>query len=1038
MRKLLNSILNQDAIVSLLNKSEQQYILHQLHDSVELNADEGEVLRLAFYLINSIFTDNLDDTNDTVAETVYKLLKFINIRKNESLFAFSSTIGVDGVDSTTLYYFYLSALALKSDKLISIRIDLKEFSLQQENSSNWKFRLMNKSLEAFILLVRKLDGYNDIRTALTIIADLQQEQKEYEDKYLIEFNPNEEVHEAYLLLGLYHLSKAIVETANYLIAGYQYRERLDAVIRQHLDISKKLMQYEPRLMSLVNLFEFGLNTLYKNAIWTRTKFNNKIQQLCQKKAELGILELLPSQRVALSNNLLDVASNVTVLQMPTSAGKTLLAEFNILVTRALRPDAKIVYIVPSRALVNQVYFDLKTDLESLDLTIEKTSSAIEIDPTEDTFLNSDTNIDILVSTPEKLDLLIRRNHPTVEDVSMFIVDEAHTIQNGERGAKLELLLAILRRERPNAKFMLLSPFIKNAGNTLSEWLGGGNSINVDWKPAEKLIVGIKCHRTTRINDVHYSVLASPFSSVCPIEDVKFPNSYVLESRSDKDQILEYTTKHFAEQGKTIMVLCRGKQTANDRASFIYNMTNNYIISDEVDLVRKYIDDEVGRPTLLSKVLGKGIATHHAGMSDETKLLIEHLIRNKKINYVCATTTIAEGVNFPVSTVFFDDYRKGENNLMSSNDFWNIAGRAGRTLIDNYGKIILPFHTEKSKLTAKSIIQKSANELVSVLSQLFINAEDIQNKLNEVNGLKDLIYTYPDSIAPLVQYFVHLITVGDNHYYANQIEDLFKDSLEYYLLDSYDQKQKFIAVCKSIYIHLQSKYHNTLGALSFADKTGFSVPSVLSVMSQCASDPNIGNLDNWTKERLFDNNNHKNLADKIRVIAALKETKLGTESDVAPFNAELMAKVIISWVKGDKLSTIANMHPLFRAIKDPEKQINDFVTKMNDIRFKASWGLSALEGIVRGNNELIKDSHIPSYVYYGVDDEKALALRMIGIPRALSTQFSQILDGNISQYSYKSLRVRINGLSNADWDNFKPRNSSLSGMEWKRITEILVK
>lgn len=92
-----------------------------------------------------------------------------------------------------------------------------------------------------------------------------------------------------------------------------------------------------------------------------------------------MLELLPSQKKALENRLLDIAANVTVLQMPTSAGKSLLAEFNIIVTKALKYDAKIVYIVPSRALVNQVYYDLKSDLDSLGFVIEKTSSAIEID-----------------------------------------------------------------------------------------------------------------------------------------------------------------------------------------------------------------------------------------------------------------------------------------------------------------------------------------------------------------------------------------------------------------------------------------------------------------------------------------------------------------------------------------------------------------------------------------------------------------------------------------------------------------------------------
>lgn len=74
----------------------------------------------------------------------------------------------------------------------------------------------------------------------------------------------------------------------------------------------------------------------------------------------------------------------------------------------MRADAKIVYIVPSRALVNQVYYDLKSDLGDLNISVEKTSSAIEIDPTENEFLACD-KIDILVSTPEKLDLLIRGN-----------------------------------------------------------------------------------------------------------------------------------------------------------------------------------------------------------------------------------------------------------------------------------------------------------------------------------------------------------------------------------------------------------------------------------------------------------------------------------------------------------------------------------------------------------------------------------------------------------------------------------------------------
>jgi hypothetical protein len=1040
MSNIINTILQKESIISLLNESEKRYLLGQLKlpHSSELN--DGEVLRLSFFLINAIFSETENGDEKAIA---YKLLKSIDINSEKDTSLFEEVFGIEGVDPYTLYYFYLTNVALKADKQISIRVDLKEYNPVTEENSNWKNKLLNKAFEAYILLVRKQNGFSDIERALAIIETLKQEQKLYEETYLKQFSTANEVQEAYILLSLYHISKAVVETASYLKKGYDYKERLDAVIRQHLDIAKKLVKSEPRLNSVFQIFEFGLNTMYKNAIWTQTKFNDKIKLLCKRKAELGILELLPSQREALSENLLDVASNVTVLQMPTSAGKTLLAEFNIIVTKALRADAKIVYIVPSRALVNQIYFDLKTDLEPLDFVIEKTSSAIEIDPTEESFLNGDDKIDVLVSTPEKLDLLIRRKHPSVDDVSMFILDEAHTIQNGERGAKLELLLAILRRERPNAKYMLLSPFIKNADTVITEWLGGGNSIKVDWKPSEKLILGINTHITPKRtkNEIHLEVLPSPYESIQSIGKTVIENPYTLESSGTKDNILEFSIKHFSENEKTLLVLCYGKGTANTRAKFIYDKVNHYTPNDDVKLVKKFIEDEVGRQTTLSKVIEKGIVTHHSGMSDETKLLVEHLIREKQIKYVCATTTIAEGVNFPVSTVFFDDYRKGRDNKLDTNDFWNIAGRAGRTLVDNYGKIILPFNSDTNINSAKNLINKSANELTSVLAELFENADIIEQKLKEIDGLKELFRDYSDSLSPLIQYFVHLLTVGENEYFASEIEDLFKDSLEYYLLDTPEKREKFISICKSIYLHIQSKYQSQGGALSFADKTGFSVPSVLRVMAAASQNPDINDLSSWSKEQLFNNQNPDNLAEKIRVIAALRETKLGIESINTPFNAELYAKIIIDWVKGQKLGNISDLHPAYNSQgkdeNETERRITEFVKKMNEIRFKASWGLSALEGIVRGNED-IKDSHIPSLVYFGVDNEEALAFRMIGAPRALSFSLQNILDKSLNEYSYKSLRSRVNSLTNSDWDGLKPSNSSLSGMEWKRISEILIR
>ena len=1033
----INSILHENTIKSILIESEKRNIFNQLKFSYKSDLKCDELCRLSFVLFNYIFSNEENITKENIEET-YKLLKSIEISSEKNIQCFSDIYGIDGVDSIVIYYFYLAIISLKADKVINIRIDLKDL-IFKDTYDNWRYKLLNKIFEAYLLLIRKQEGFSDIKKALCIISDLQQEQEKFEENYLKQFQTNFEIEEAYLLLSIYHLSKTLVETANYLINGYDYKERLDTIIRRHLDIAKKLSKNNQKFVNILQLFEYGFNTIFKNAIWTNTKFDDKIRELCKRKASFGIIELLPSQRESLSNKFLDVASNVTVLQLPTSAGKTLLAEFNIIVTKALRSDAKIVYIVPSRALVNQVYHELRFDLEPLGFIVEKTSSAIEIDPTEDSFLAGADNIDIIVSTPEKLDLLIRRNHPSVEDVSLFVIDEAHTIQNGERGAKLELLIAIIRRERPNAKYLVLSPFIKDTGSIIAEWLGGGNSISVNWKPSEKLILGINNKKTKKINKVYLEVLPSPYESTQPIEKQEFLNPYQLESNGKKEQILEFSIKHFSEDNKTILILCGGKKLCNNRAEFIYNKIDNYKANDDVQLVRKFIEDEIGRATMLSKVIKKGIVTHHSGMSDEVKLLVEHLIREKQIQYVCSTTTIAEGVNFPVSTVFFDDYRKGDIRL-STKDFWNIAGRAGRTLVDNYGKIILPFNSIENINHAKNMIKNCSDEITSVLAELFENADAIEKTMQNENGLADAIRSWSNSISPLVQYFVHLLTIGEKEYFVSQIEDLFKDSLEYYLLDSEEKKRKFISICKSIYVNIQSKYQNK-GALAFADKTGFSVPSVLRVMADAKQNPNIRDLKKWDKDEMFNLYNSDNLTEKISVIAALKETKLGIDDSNSLFNPELYAKIIINWVKGKKLVNIAETHPSYSIYnqedKEIEQRITNFVQHMNEIRFKASWGLSALEGIIRGNENEIKDSYIPSMVYFGVDTEKALALRMIGVPRILSSSLQVVLKNDLNQYTYRDLRSKISQMKDSDFDDLKPKNSSLTGSEWKRVTEILV-
>jgi len=166
MSNIINTILQKESIISLLNESEKRYILGQLKLPYSSELNDGEALRLSFFLINAIFSEGEGEFDKAIA---YKLLKSININSKKGTSLFEEVFGIEGVDSKTIYYFYLANVALKADKQISIRVDLKEYNPVTEGNSNWKYKLLNKAFEAYILLVRKQNGFSDIERALAVM-----------------------------------------------------------------------------------------------------------------------------------------------------------------------------------------------------------------------------------------------------------------------------------------------------------------------------------------------------------------------------------------------------------------------------------------------------------------------------------------------------------------------------------------------------------------------------------------------------------------------------------------------------------------------------------------------------------------------------------------------------------------------------------------------------------------------------------------------------------------------------------------------------
>ena len=153
--------------------------------------------------------------------------------------------------------------------------------------------------------------------------------------------------------------------------------------------------------------------------------------------------------------------------MPTSAGKSFIAELAIVKTLENNKEQKCIYVAPTRALCTEIENDLFYRLRRLNINVSSMLDTDE-DVLEKELLN---DINVLVVTPEKLDLLIRRHQDLRDKVSLFIFDEFHKIADGSRGWLLETLITWLYVNQIgyDYKILLMSAIASNA-ESINTWL----------------------------------------------------------------------------------------------------------------------------------------------------------------------------------------------------------------------------------------------------------------------------------------------------------------------------------------------------------------------------------------------------------------------------------------------------------------------------------------------------------------------------------------------------------------------------------------
>jgi hypothetical protein len=839
----------------------------------------------------------------------------------------------------------------------------------------WVRRVRNQINVAVLLLLRQ-EHHADVANAGAVIRALAEEQRRIEKSWLAQEGDGQR--DAAALLGMYHLAQAILRASEFLLVG-----SLESDGRISTDFTPELRRLLIRgeeYLSLASDIEtsFWLTALAivlwrtnADSIWMSGRgISPRLDELLTELARMGrerpVLSLLPSQQEALRSNLLDPTRIAVVLQMPTSAGKTLLAEFSIVqVFETYRTDVRVVYVTPTRALATQMRRALTEDLGPLGIQVSAAGSAFEEDPYEMHLLESTDGI--VVATPEKLDLLFRAHRDWFKSVRLVVVDEAHLLHDSERGVRLELLLANIRREQGQARLLLLTPFVKNA-EQIAAWLGGrrGLAISVHWRPS-RILLGLASISGAGANRALTVEWLNPFGKQVP-QTLRIPTrapSKGLTSASDK---VVFLAERFKQLGTILALFANSPLDAEEVAVRVSEKSSSLPTDQQTPALRVAIAlarSELGPDSALARCLERGVAFHHSSLSATMRYLIEDQVRAKSIHFIAATTTLAQGVNFPVATVLVQSVAKpyGKGNLTPA-EFWNIAGRAGRVGLADKGLIIFADkrHSDLWKYYSDHLTESVESALLAAIREVSLDSP-----------LKEQYREHP-VLRPFFQYLAHAAATFNPRRALDDLDELLQASLaNAQVVDTEDARK--LRALSDLYLSQLSNYQ--MSTLRSADITGLGSFSYTELSGKVGDDPLLRSGPDEILRQGQEGVRHL-----IEALKWLPEFDLGIHHGEGDLDVAAVARVVQGWIDGKTVPDLATSFPG----DDRTKQIRACAAYLfRQVSQLISWGTHAYirSWLTQGNASTANDpstSMLPAFIQYGVRTPEAALASLLSVPR----------------------------------------------------------
>ena len=435
------------------------------------------------------------------------------------------------------------------------------------------------------------------------------------------------------------------------------------------------------------------------------------------------VELWPSQREAARRST-DVQDDL-VVSLPTSAGKTRVAEIAALMTLSSRQ--RVLIVTPLRALSAQTERSFKSAFAPLGFTVSSLYGASGLSVGDEDALRSR---EIIIATPEKLDFALRSDPSLIDDVGLIVLDEGHMIGPSEREIRYETLVQrLLSRSDGGERRIVCLSAILPSGNELDDltaWIRSdepGEPVLSDWRPTRQRFGAIAWRGKDALLRLDLD------------DDGPFIDKFVVQKSARGREKKPYPRKNshlalfaaweFAVQSKRTLIFSTQANWVESYGKQVVELCKRgylgSLLEDEESIARAM---EVGKEWLgedhaAVACLKAGVAIHHGRLPRPFLRELEVLLSEGVLKVIVASPTLSQGLNLNAAVLLVPAlYRASEK--ISGEEFANVAGRAGRAFVDVEGLIVHVMFDEvdwRKKEWGKLVASAKARTLKSGLIQI---------------------------------------------------------------------------------------------------------------------------------------------------------------------------------------------------------------------------------------------------------------------------------------------------------------------------------